>query len=199
MIYLNSITAVARSSPMRWGVGDGAGCEPQWRRLLRKPAQVVLIALVLGAPGAVRAQEGEVRWRVSDQDDSALLVKADSDATDNFGSPLFHCKKGSGIVVAEGDTSDDLRTTIAEMILHDKDPAIVMVPDDSSAMGVEAFTGMTGWRYRFQLSATGPAFEQLERTGIFQFKLGDSPVRSEFKVGLENVRKFQELCRRPGT
>jgi len=166
--------------------------------LARKSTYGVLIGLILGAHG-VRAEEGEVRWRVSDPDDTALLVTADSDATDNFGSPLFHCKKGSGIVVAEGDTSDDLRTTIAEMMLHDKDPAIVMVPDDSSAMGVEAFTGMTGWRYRFQLSATGPAFEQLERTGIFQFELGDSPVRSEFKVGLENVRKFQELCRRPGT
>lgn len=85
------------------------------------------------------------------------------------------------------------------MILHDQDPTIAMVPDDSSAMGLEAFTGMAGWRYRFQLSVTGPAFEQLERTGIFQFKLGDSSVRSEFKVGLENVRKFQDLCKRPST
>jgi len=189
-------TLAVLPSPLRGR--DGGGCQPRWLRLARKSTHGVLIGLILAAHG-VRAQEGEVRWRVSDQDDTALLVTADSDATDNFGSPLFHCKKGSGIVVAEGDTSDDLRTTIAEMMLHDKDPAIVMVPDDSSAMGVEAFTGMTGWRYRFQLSATGPAFEQLERTGIFQFKLGDSPVRSEFKVGLENVRKFQELCRRPGT
>lgn len=196
MIYLNSITAVALSSSLRKRAGDGAGCESRWRRLLRKSAQGALIALVLGAHGAVRAQEGEVRWRVSDQDDSALLVKADSDATDNFGSPLFQCKKGSGIAVAEGDTSDDLRTTIAAMILHDQYPTIAMVPDDSSAMGVEAFTGMAGWRYRFQLAVTGPAFEQLERTGIFQFKLGDSSVRSEFKVGLENVRKFQDLCKR---
>lgn len=156
-----------------------------------------LAACVVLGSAAVHAAEGDVQWRVSDQDDTALLVIADSDATDNFGSPLFHCKKGSGIAVAEGDTSDDLRTTIAAMILHDEEPTIAMVPDDSSAIGVEAFTGMTGWRYRFQLSVTGPAFEQLERTGIFQFKLGDSSVRNEFKVGLENVRKFQDLCKQP--
>jgi hypothetical protein len=153
---------------------------------------------VLG-PMAAHAAEGDVQWRVSDQDDSALLVTADSEATDNFGSLLFHCRKGSGIAIAEGDMSDDLRTTIAAMILHDEEPAVTMVPDDPSAVGVEAFTGTAGWNYRFRLAVTGPAFQQFERTGSFRFKLGDSSVSSEFKVGLENVRKFQDLCKRPST
>ena len=148
-------------------------------------------------PMAAHAAEGDVQWRVSDQDDSALLVTADSEATDNFGPLLFHCKKGSGIAIAEGDMSDDLRTTIAAMILHDEEPAVAMVPDDPSAMGVEAFNGMTGWHYRFRLAVTGRAFQQFERTGSFRFKLGDSSVSSEFKVGLENVRKFQDLCKQP--
>jgi hypothetical protein len=156
------------------------------------------VSVALGSASAYCA-EGEVQWRVSDQGDSALLVTADSEATDNFGQLLFHCRKGSGNAAAEGDMSEGLRRTIAAMLLHDEEPNIIMVPEDSSALGGEFFTGMAGWRYRFQLSITGPAFEQFERTGSFRFKLGDQTVSSDFKVGLENVRKFQELCRRPAT
>ncbi len=158
----------------------------------------VAVSVALGSAIAYCA-EGDVQWRVSDQGDSALLVTADSEATDNFGQLLFHCKKGSGNATAEGDMSQGLRRTIAAMMLHDEEPNIVMVPEDSSALGGEFFTGMTGWRYRFQLSVTGSAFAQFERTGSFRFKFGDQSVSSDFKVGLENVRKFQELCRRPAT
>ena len=160
---------------------------------------VALAASVAFSLASAHAAEGDVQWRVSDQGDSALLVTADSEATDNFGRLLFHCKKGSGNATAEGDMNEDLRSTIAAMMLRDEEPNIVMVPEDSSALGGEFFTGMAGWRYRFQLSVTGPAFEQFERTGIFHFKLGESSVSSDFKVGLENVRRFQELCRRPAT
>jgi hypothetical protein len=155
-------------------------------------------SVALGMADACSA-EGDVQWRVSDQGDSVLLVTADSEATDNFGPLLFHCRKGSGNTTAEGDMSEDLRSTIAAMLLRDSEPNIVMEPEDSSALGGEFFTGMTGWRYRFQLSVTGPAFEQFERTGMFRFKLGDSSVSSNFKVGLENVRKFQEFCKRSAT
>ena len=178
---------------------DRGGYELRWLRLVRKSTRGGLFAFVVGVHGAVHAEEGEVRWRVSDLGDSALLATADSEGTDNFGPLLFHCKKGSGMAIAEGDMSDDLRSTIAAMILHDEEPAVAMVPDDPSAMGVEAFTGMTGWHYRFRLAVTGPAFQQFERTGSFRFKLGDSSVSSEFKVGLENVRKFQDLCKQPYT
>ena len=157
---------------------------------------VVAASVALGTASA-HCSEGDVQWRVSDQDESALLVTADSEATDNFGQLLFHCRKGSGNATAEGDMNEGLRRTIAAMMLRDEEPNVVMVPEDTGALGVEFFTGMAGWRYRFQLSVTGPAFEQFERTGMFRFKLGDSSVSSDFKVGLENVRKFRELCKRP--
>jgi len=157
----------------------------------------IAVSVALGPN--TRAAEGDVQWRVSDQGDSALLVTADSEATDNFGPLLFDCKKGSGNATAEGDMNDDLRTTVATLILHDEEPAVTMMPDDPSTLGVEFFTGMTGWRYRFQLAVTGPAFEQFGRTGSFRFKLGDSSVSSDFKLGLENIRKFQDLCKKPPT
>lgn len=158
------------------------------------------LAALLAASGSAYADDDQVRWRVSDQGDSALLVIADSDATDHFGSPVLDCRKGSGVATAEGDAADDLRSTMAAIILHDEEPAISMVPDDPSVQIVDiVYNGMTGWRYRFQLSVTGPGFEQLARTGVFQFKVGDSLVRSEFKVALGNVRRFQDLCKRPST
>jgi hypothetical protein len=168
-------------------------------RMSISAGSIALAVSVALGPTSAYSVEGNVQWRVSDQGDSVLLVTADSEATDNFGQLLFHCKKGSGNATAEGDMSQGLRSTIAAMMLHDEEPNIVMAPEDSSALGGEFFTGMAGWRYRFQLSVTGPAFAQFERTGSFRFKLGDQSVSSDFKVGLENVRKFQELCRRPAT
>ena len=168
------------------------------RKSLRAGGLVLAASVVLGSASA-HSVEGDVRWRMSDQGDGALLVTADGEATDNFGPLLFHCRKGSGNATAEGDMGKDLRSAIAAMLLRDEEPNIVMVPDDSSAFGGEFFVGMNGWRFRFQLSVTGPAFEQFERSGSFRFKLGDNSVSSDFKVGLENVRKFQELCKRPVT
>jgi len=91
--------------------------------------------------------------------------------------------------------NDDLRRTVAELILRDRELALNLMPEDPSAQVEAFFSGMTGWRYRIQLSVTGPAFEQLKRTGAFQFKIDETFVRDEFKVGLENVSKFQELCK----
>jgi hypothetical protein len=159
---------------------------------------VLAASVALGSADA-HCAEGDVHWRMSDDGDEALLVTADSEATDNFGPLMFHCKKSSGMATVEGDMSNDLRATIAAMILHDDEPSVTMMPDDSSAFGVEAFTGMTGWHYRFRLSVTGPAFEQFVRAGSFHFKIGDSLVSSDFKVGLDNVRKFQDLCKRPSS
>jgi hypothetical protein len=164
---------------------------------MMKAGGVALLASVaLGSVNGMSA-ESDVQWRISGEGDEALLATSDSEGTDNFGPLMFHCKKGSGLATAEGDMSNDMRATIAAMILHDDDPSITMVPDDSSAFGVEAFTGMTGWHYRFRLSVTGPAFEQFVRAGIFHFKIGDNLVSSDFKVGLENVRKFQDFCKAP--
>jgi hypothetical protein len=168
-------------------------------RVRRSPMYIARAACVIIGAAAAHAAEGDVQWRVSEAGDEALLASADSEATDNFGPLLFHCRKGSGRATAEGDMNDDLRTTIATMILHDEEPAVTMDPADSSAIGVEAFTGMTGWHYRFSLDVTGPAFQGFGRTGRFRFKIADSQVSSDFKVGLENARKFQDLCKRPSS
>jgi hypothetical protein len=166
------------------------GCNP-----LSTAACSVAFAALGVAPASA---EGELRWRAFDQNGTALLAIADSDATDHFGSPTFECEKGAGIATAEGDMNDDLRSTVATLILHDQEPAVALDPADSSAQSIELFfSNLTGWRYRFLLSVTGPAFDQLERTGTFQLKVGDSVMRSQFSKGLENVGKFRGLCRRP--
>jgi hypothetical protein len=166
---------------------------------MMKAGGVALVASVALCSVNGMSAEGDVQWRMSGEGDEALLATSESEGTDNFGPLMFRCKKGSGNAVAEGDMSEDLRRTVAAIILRDEEPNITMVPEDSSAFGGEFFTGMNGWRYRLQLSVTGPAFQQFERTGNFRFKLGDSSVASDFKVGLENVRKFQEFCKRPST
>ena len=68
-------TLVVLPSPLRGR--DGGGCQPRWLRLARKSTHGVLIGLILGAHG-VCAQEGEVRWRVSDlmQAGAQVLTRA---------------------------------------------------------------------------------------------------------------------------
>ncbi|WP_316219221.1 hypothetical protein [Bradyrhizobium sp. SZCCHNR2026] len=139
-----------------------------------------------------------MRWRLSEHGDTALLVIADSDATDHFGSPFFECRKASGLATAFGDTDDDLRTEMATLILHDETPGIKTVPDDGSVSIVNfEFGFVSGWRYRFMLSATGPPFEELKRTGTFDFKVGQAELTYKFDVGLDVVAEFQGLCRMP--
>jgi hypothetical protein len=163
------------------------------------PCCVLAACAVLWSGAAYRA-EGELRWRVFDQDQTVLLVIADSDATDNFGLPLFEGEKAAGTATAEGDTNDDLRSTIAALMLHDEDAAISLTPGDASAQNARFFFSyLTGWRYRFELSVPGAAFEQLKRAGTFQLKAGGTSVQKEFKVGLESVARFQELCKSPST
>jgi hypothetical protein len=182
--------------PLRGMVGEGGSSESLWPRPARKSVHRFLIALIVAAHGTVHAQEGEVRWRVFDQVDTVLLVIADSDATDNLGSPLFECKKASGMATAEGDMSDDMRSIVAAQMIDDEAANIDLMPSDSSARNFSfLFSYMTGWRYRFDLSVTGPAFEQLKRIGSFEFRVADTVVRKEFKENLESVAKFQELCK----
>jgi hypothetical protein len=159
----------------------------------------VLAACAVLWSGAAYPAEGELRWRGFDQD-RMLPVMADSDATDNFGSALFEDKKASSTATAEGDTSDDLRSTIAALMLHDGDAAISLTPGDASAQNARFFCGyLTSWRYRFELSVLGAASDELKRAGTFHFKLGGTSVQKEFKVGLESVARFQELCKRLST
>jgi hypothetical protein len=54
----------------------------------------------------------------------------------------------------------------------------------------------SNWQYSFELEVAGKAFDEFKRTGRFTFKVGSTVVREEFKVGLENVDKFQAICKR---
>jgi hypothetical protein len=56
---------------------------------------------------------------------------------------------------------------------------------------------MDGWRYKFDLSDGHKSFERFKREGVLEFKLGETIVHEEFKVGLESVAKFFNICKRP--
>jgi hypothetical protein len=56
---------------------------------------------------------------------------------------------------------------------------------------------MSGWEYGFELSAAGPPFEQFKRTGRLDFKVGETWLHEEFKIGLDAIAKFQAFCKRP--
>jgi hypothetical protein len=144
------------------------------------------------------AQEGVERWRVLDQDGSLTLFVASSDATDNYGSPSFSCRKGSGIVTVGADMDDKQRLALADMISKDEYPKLALVPPDPQfgSLPEIAFSEMSGWYFKFSISADSKAFRDFTRTGAFKFMLGDAVVASSFNVGLENAVKFQNGCRK---
>jgi hypothetical protein len=160
----------------------------------------LLIALFLPACVSAHAQEGVDRWRFSENEGKAMLVIADTDqGTDAFGSPLFRCEKGSGRVEIEGSAKEALRRTIGNFITVDKYPDVELLPAGSgySDLLTISYSEMYGWRYGFAMSAVETPFEQFKRTGMLDFKLGDTLVHEEFTIGLDAVAKFQDYCRRP--
>ena len=50
------------------------------------------------------------------------------------------------------------------------------------------------WEYSLTLEAVEPAFDEFKRLGRLTFKVGGTVLREEFKVGLENVAKFQAIA-----
>jgi hypothetical protein len=59
-----------------------------------------------------------------------------------------------------------------------------------------SFSEMSGWFYKFAISSDSKAFRDFTRTGALKFKVGSVPVANSFNVGLENVVKFQNYCRK---
>jgi hypothetical protein len=158
---------------------------------------VVTAALLFGS---AYAMEGEWRWRVFDPEGEAILAMTDTDeATDNFGLPLFTCKDKSGNLNVEGQAKENLRVAMANLIRADETPWIRVVPDvaPESATIDLYFSSIDGWRYKFNLQEDHKSLDRFKRDGVLEFKLGDAFVHEEFKVGLENVARFLELCRRP--
>jgi hypothetical protein len=159
-------------------------------------AFATLIAL---ASNTANADDNEVRWRVFDEGGEALLAIVDTDEpTDNLGVPLLSCKDGMGAVNIEGVANEKLRVAMAEMMRADVVPEIQVIPDATpGATSIELFYSYAGegWRYKFLLQENHAAFERFRREGVLEFKLGDAAIHEEFKVGLENVGKFLELCK----
>jgi hypothetical protein len=155
---------------------------------------------VVLASGSANAQGGEVRWRVFDLEGQALLAIADTnEGTDHFGLPLFSCKDKSGLVTVEGEAKQNLRFAMADLIRADGTPGIRVAPDtapDTTTLDL-FFSFLDGWRYKFNLAADHTSFERFKREGVLEFKLGEVAIHEEFKVGLENVGKFLDLCKPP--
>lgn len=150
-----------------------------------------LLVLVCGSANA--AKEGEWSWRVFDNDDEETLAITDTDlAGDNVKMPFIFCKKAQGRITVRGDADESLRLAMADIIRNNQEPTAKFAPTGQE--DVELFFGES-WQYRIQISADAPPFEQFKRTGVLQFKLGKATVREQFTVGLENIAKFQDICR----
>ena len=162
----------------------------------------VLAALAVVTMATAEATE-DVRWRAFDQGDSALLAISDGDeATDHFGLPLLSCKKGIGVVEVEGEAKEHLRVAMANLIRGDETPLVRVLPDAHSEANMNTinllFTFVDGWRYKLDLTTDHGAFARLRREGVLDFAVGTASVHEEFKVGLENVGKFLDLCKSKG-
>ena len=169
---------------------------------MSRPDTIATVAIVaLGfAVGSARAKNDEWRWRVSDQEGQAVLAKSDTDeATDNLGLPMFTCNDKSGNVTVEGEAKEPLRIAMAGLIQVDEIPWIQVVPDATPETAtIDLFYSfIDGWRYKFDIQEDHKSFERFKRDGVLEFKLGGTVVHEEFKVGLENVTKFLDLCKRP--
>jgi hypothetical protein len=183
-------TDIALLTPLRRAEATGTG-EPM-RRLLGT-------CFVLGSVSAAVAADDRVRWRLYDNSDGVLLAIADADeGTDSFGAPLFHCRKATGQIVMEGEAKEAWRHAVADLIRADEPPHVQLLPsqpDNFAELNV-FYSDMDAWRYRLDLPAENPLFDQLKRTGTFDFKLKQALVHEEFKMSLENVARFQEICKR---
>ena len=160
------------------------------------------VALGLLVAGSMPAAADNRRWRVFEQTDGAILAVSSTDeASDDLGSPFFRCQKNSGRIEVQGTASRDLRNTMADLIRSGGYPSITVLPGagphDSVVLDL-LYSEMGGdWDYKFDLQANVPAVEEFRRTGRLEFKLGPTLVREEFKIGVGNIGRFVDLCKRP--
>lgn len=160
-------------------------------------ALAAVIALVAGTAYA----EDDWRWRLFDQGDEALLAIANNDSPgDAFGLPMLSCRQKSNNVIVEGEAKENLRIAMADLIRTDETPTVKVQPAAESDIGTLDlfFSFIDGWRYKFNLRADHDAFARFGREGVIDFKVGTANVHEEYKVGLENIGRFLDLCRAQG-
>jgi hypothetical protein len=105
---------------------------------------LTLTAIVVLACG-LTAKADEWHWRVLDQGDGALLVISNGEqGTDQFGLPLFSCKKGLNSIDVEGEAKEDLRFAMADLIRADEVPWIKVIPQTTPEDGatLDLYTNM---------------------------------------------------------
>jgi len=151
---------------------------------------------------SVGAAEGEWRWRLLVEEDSASLALTDTELpTDSYASPLFTCKRGSGTIKIEGEMNETIRQAVADLIRSDTYPLVKFpeAPNDGGLI-LPSYSELNGsWTYNINLSADTQAFNGFKHTGVFEFTIGImlTPVAPAVKAGLENFDRFQNICRRP--
>jgi hypothetical protein len=129
--------------------GDGAALMARDIAQNRKRAlgRMCCAAICLTASiSSVPAAQGEWRWRLFEEGSQVSLYAAADDATDNVGSPRFHCVKGSRLIEVWSEMDDQEREAISELIRKDEYPSIELVPPERSPdlMGDISYSGLTG-------------------------------------------------------
>jgi hypothetical protein len=149
---------------------------------------------------AVAAGNAEERWRIFEGDNAAsLLITTTEGSTDDYGSPYFECRRGSGMIQVGGDAKRDLLAAMADVIRADEYPRVHVFPVDSGDTSLLnlSYSEMRGWQYSFDLQAAGAAFDEFKRAGQLTYKIGTTVVTEEFKTGLESAVRFQDICKQP--
>ena len=171
------------------------------RRLSRVTLRCGLAATAAVAMSSAVTAEDDRRWRIFEDGDKVLLSASHTDEpSDDLGSPFFRCERKSGTITIEGTASQELRNAMAGLIRSNGYPQANLIPPSSlgPALLTLSYSEMGGnWQYGFSFLAAEPAFNDFAHTGRLTFKVGSAVVQEEFKVGLDNVAKFQAICKRP--
>ena len=88
---------------------------------------------------------------------------------------------------------------MAAMISSDVYPLIQLFPaakDNVALLSLSYSEADEGWRFGFLVEAVGSTFEDFKRTGELAFKVGTKVIRMEFKAGIANATRFQDICKR---
>lgn len=155
-------------------------------------------AALLALCGLAGAQDGEWRWRLSADENVLTLYIAAYEATDDIGSPTLTCRKGSKSVKVSGHMNKALQRAVAHAIVNDVYPMAEPVPDGRDGGGLLEinFSEMDGWTYAFEMPIGAQAFVPLRETGMLSFNFNGALIESGQTVGIEEIAKFQDACRR---
>jgi hypothetical protein len=166
--------------------------EYQSLSLLQRLNIVVIGTCFMVAPSY--ASENDVQWRLVGDGDSISLLYAGAEATDNVGALSFECKRANGTIKVSNVLDQRSRKAVADLIASKQYPQLGSGTDLISV----SFNDVDGWVLNFELSAESRMFSDFQKIGIFQYKLGKIPVRTDAPAGLDNVRRFQRMCTHSG-